>query len=766
MKIIRRHLTWVVGLLLCSLTLSLFSCSEDHILSTSATGDVIIDTLNIDVVLPHTIRASWQNTIDWVMENISAAQQQRTNRVMLRLRYHDEYGEDLDSLAYRLANPQEGDDTCHAIIGPYNSYNAQTFLNYAARTRLPVMMPTCTNADLHRTNIRNDYAWFLTESDITQCEIMLAAAHADRNTEVVLVYEDNDYGRSFYEWFGYFATELGMNIAGDGAIAYEDGMDLDAFIMKARADATSESTAVLVAVTSFTAYEHIINSFKYYTYMWQLVDEKYIHYDIICSGNLLDWVATDFDHYIYLDYGICPYGSMIFGFPQEYEVRYGRNAFNGEAQIYDALMIIALGAAQRMASPTVCMVDGKPAVTDTEQPQLTDYMRSIVCSEEGMTVHWNRAGLANAFRELEAGRSIDLNGATGYLLFDETSHTQILDTNYMLWSLSWLFDEDNRPTPKVEPILYLSTSSTTSNMSTTVLWQAEKNIRQTFEQVTYHHQLPSLTDNWAVVISPSTTWNNYRHQADAFAMYQLLRQYGYPDDHIVLIVEDNLAYSPQNKVFPGQIFVERPTDSWEWISSVGEDVRKSAVVDYHFSDLQPQDVADIMLGRQSERLSEVIHPDSSNNVFFFWSGHGGSQDGPLWGNEDDRVYFGSQRIKDIVSQMDAANMYRRIMLAVETCYSGKWGEALTGLPDVLVLTAANSHETSKADVFDQQLGVYLSNAFARNFRSQVGSSSAITVFELYRLLYETTNGSHVTLYNHQQYGSVYTEMMNDYFLHK
>lgn len=55
---------------------------------------------------------------------------------------------------------------------------------------------------------------------------------------------------------------------------------------------------------------------------------------------------------------------------------------------------------------------------------------------------------------------------------------------------------------------------------------------------------------------PSTTWANYRHQADAFAMYQLLRQSGYDDDHIILIIEDNLASDPKN-VYPGQIFIER-----------------------------------------------------------------------------------------------------------------------------------------------------------------------------------------------------------------
>ena len=175
-------------------------------------------------------------------------------------------------------------------------------------------------------------------------------------------------------------------------------------------------------------------------------------------------------------------------------------------------------------------------------------------------------------------------------------------------------------------------------------------MQQQFDNSIHNDSLLSdVTDHWAVVISPSTTWANYRHQADAFSMYQLLRQYGYDDDHIVLIVEDNLAYSQENKDFPGQIFVERG-DPLSW-GFIGKDVRENAVVDYHFSQLTPDDIADIMQGRQSERLPHVIHPDSTSNVFFFWSGHGGMNGGPLWGNEDSKVYFGKDRIRSIVEEM-------------------------------------------------------------------------------------------------------------------
>lgn len=256
-------------------------------------------------------------------------------------------------------------------------------------------------------------------------------------------------------------------------------------------------------------------------------------------------------------------------------------------------------------------------------------------------------------------------------------------------------------------------------------------------------------------------------------MYQLLRQSGYDDDHIILIIEDNLASDPKN-VYPGQIIIERTSAANAGDALANDDVRKGAVVDYRFSDRRREDIADILMGKASSRLPHVIRPDSASNVFIFWSGHGGSSEGPLWGNEDAGEYFGIENIRNAITRMSATisdhgpgnaqpRMYRRMMLAVEACYSGKWGEALTGLPDVLVLTAANANETSKADVFDQQLGVYLSNAFSRTFRQHVGMRPDVTIYDLYRELYRTTTGSHVSVYNNQQYGSVYTETMADYF---
>ena len=769
-----RYLLHLTGIIFCSVcccfTAALSSCKNDDETIVPEQKDSENITLNVDVVLPPDIREQWQTSIDMALENIAKAQQKLERKVVLNLRYHDEDTENLDQLGYALTHPEEGADTCHAIIGPYHSSNAADLLKYARQTRLPVVMPTCTSAELQRTNARNTYAWFLTESDITQCEIMLIAGRDLGYKEAVLIHSDDAYGKSFADWFAYYATELQIDLPPTPTITYQKGMDLEPFFMQA-AEISLENVLLCVAVSEPEDILDIMAQADDFVYWPENNDNWPIGMVPICSDTSLDdKIISQVNTATSFFFGITPVCSRSFGFWHYIDQVYGRIPHLGEAQIYDAITMIALGAAHQAKHGDHCLVNGEQ-VTYNEQPYgpcLTDHMRAVVSNTTDSPTSWTSEGLAKAFNRISQGKDIDVSGASGSLVFDLETNTKALNTPYMLWELRDVYDDEAEEThTELWPKLFLSTGGSNAESSTVALWEQQKQYYQDFTDVSVSHNLPDLTDCWAVVISPSTSWENYRHQADAFAMYQTLRRHGYDDDHIVLIVEDNLADDPRNN-HPGQIFVESA-------GALGDDVRQDAVVDYHFSQLTPDDLADILMGRQSDRLPHVIHSDSTSNVFVFWSGHGGSEEGPLWGNEDSKEYFGTDRIRNIVEEMagtansslftlhSSLKKYRRMMLAIETCYSGHWGLALEGLPDVVVLTAATPYESSKADVFDHTLGVYLSNAFSRTFRRQINESNDICIYDLYRELVRTTPGSHVSLYNQKEYGSVYTESMNEFF---
>jgi glycosylphosphatidylinositol transamidase (GPIT) subunit GPI8 len=208
----------------------------------------------------------------------------------------------------------------------------------------------------------------------------------------------------------------------------------------------------------------------------------------------------------------------------------------------------------------------------------------------------------------------------------------------------------------------------------------------------------------------------------------------------------------ENK-YPGKMFVE----------SGGEDVRQGAVVDYHFTDLSMDDIRSIVLGEQSERLPKVIRTTASSDLLIFWSGHGADGKGMCWSDGLGSQIFTGERMHDILYELNERDGYRRVMLAIETCFSGLIGQAIVGLPDVVAITAANTVEPSKADVHDRTLGVFLSNAFSRSFRNTVNENSDIVLRDLYYNLARSTTGSHVTLYNEANYGSVYELTARDFF---
>ena len=58
--------------------------------------------------------------------------------------------------------------------------------------------------------------------------------------------------------------------------------------------------------------------------------------------------------------------------------------------------------------------------------------------------------------------------------------------------------------------------------------------------------LTQAKDNWAVIISSSCGYDNYRHQADAHHAYQLLIEQGMDPDKIIFMACDDIATAEEN----------------------------------------------------------------------------------------------------------------------------------------------------------------------------------------------------------------------------
>ena len=126
------------------------------------------------------------------------------------------------------------------------------------------------------------------------------------------------------------------------------------------------------------------------------------------------------------------------------------------------------------------------------------------------------------------------------------------------------------------------------------------------------------TSNWAVLVSTSRFWFNYRHLANVLSMYRTVKRLGIPDSQIILMLADDVACNPRN-VFPASVFnnADRGLDLYG--DNIEVDYRGYEVTVENFIRLLTDRVAD-----DTPRSKRLLTDDRSN-VFVYMTGHGGNE---------------------------------------------------------------------------------------------------------------------------------------------
>ena len=680
----------------------LCACSDDF--SAEHTGHKV-KTYKVAVVMPKERQEAWTRTAQWALDNLAEAQAGLSEEVKLSLHWFDENSPEIDTQLKNISN----DDSFVAIIGPYSSQKAHTAAELCAKSGKTLILPIATSAEVQRIYANVNNIWNLTQSDISQCELMLSQAILSESWNVSLIASDDDYGKSFSDWFAYQAEELGINVK-------------DILICSSESEVKSAANTV---ASNFKYGDHLLLALSQERFAIAFdeeigaLKEKSSNFkfplvlcsDIMNSPNLSGRLEN-------LTYeGLSPCASPSSGFSTAYNVKFGCEPSNGEAHLFDAISLLTLALS-----------------IDAEDPD--NGILELVQGRETWNRSWLPADMHDTFVMLQAGGRPDVSGVTGDWTFDERHHSSVLNTTYSHWIL-----RDGQ----YFTLEYLSADGGQRTTSTLQAWDVQQQKYQQFSSSQEDRKYPEYSgENWAVVIGTSDKWAYYRHQADALAMYQLLKRHGYDDDHIILIIADNIAYDSRN-IYPGVVRV-RPN---------GENVYEGAVVDYKIGDIKISDLKPILTGQKSEKHPEVITPDEHDNVVVFWCGHG-SKNRLAWGS--DEVVHGYQ-IADLIQSMT----YRKMLWSMDACYSGTIGEACIGIPGLLVITSANAYEPSKADMKDPEMGIWLSNGFTREFQETVDAKPDIILRDLYYELARNTVGSHTTVYNVENYGNMYKESMNEYF---
>jgi glycosylphosphatidylinositol transamidase (GPIT) subunit GPI8 len=291
---------------------------------------------------------------------------------------------------------------------------------------------------------------------------------------------------------------------------------------------------------------------------------------------------------------------------------------------------------------------------------------------------------------------------------------------------------------------YYSRNTGTHSSSPVAAWEWKKTHVQNVEDVTgLVPDYAELKGNRAVLVAASEGWKNYRHQADVLAFYHYLKKNGYDDDRIILIVADDIAYNDKN---PLKGVVRREVS--------GKNLYDGIEIDYRLAELTLADLKSILTSEPSAEYPVTLGSTKNDNVLFFWSGHG-TQRGWEWRNTETLT---AEYAREMFSEMQ----FRKMFAIIETCYSGAVAQGCKGIPGLLMMTAANAYEPSKADGYDDELQVYLSNSFSSSILSHIERNPMSMLYDLYLHAFDKTLGSHVTVYNAEKYGSLYLNGFSEY----
>ncbi len=333
------------------------------------------------------------------------------------------------------------------------------------------------------------------------------------------------------------------------------------------------------------------------------------------------------------------------GFQYAYKKHFGHIPSAYAANCYDALAIIAYGLQQSKGEGGETLADAMMEIVDAR----------------GEKTEWDGDGMIQAMEAIRQGTLPDITGATGPLEYDEEDHTDLVRSIFGVWEI-----EDSEFVVKE----YLSSKDGQSagSQSTQAIFKsiASDENMQSLSGGT-GSELPEKTGTWALVIATSSGWQNYRHQADALADYQMLRSLGLSDDNIILIVADDIANHPDNKL-PGVVRNEKE----------GPNVYKDATIDYLLEDITALDLMDILAGEASIRVPKVIESTASDNLYVFIVGHG-SRNGVFLGENDLLDPF---LLADTFLNMQENDRFRQVLIKLEACYGGAMGKSLQTNPGI------------------------------------------------------------------------------------
>ena len=202
---------------------------------------------------------------------------------------------------------------------------------------------------------------------------------------------------------------------------------------------------------------------------------------------------------------------------------------------------------------------------------------------------------------------------------------------------------------------------------------------------------PVLSDHWAVLVAGSNGYENYRHQSDICDAYQELHKHGIPDQNIIVMMYDDIAFNEDNPYQDN--IINRP---------LGPNVYNGTPHDYTQGDVTVANFLSVLAGNYTATLGKkVLQSTKDDDVFIYFADHGGPG---IFAFPTEYLY--SYQLMDALYQLYSQNRYRQLVIYMEACESGSmfFNQTVNNLTladmRIYATTAANPDEPSYACYWD------------------------------------------------------------------
>lgn len=262
----------------------------------------------------------------------------------------------------------------------------------------------------------------------------------------------------------------------------------------------------------------------------------------------------------------------------------------------------------------------------------------------------------------------------------------------------------------------------------------------------FGYQLENGGKIWALLVAGSSEYYNYRHQADVCHAYQILHRNGIPDENIIVMMYDDIAYNEENPT-KGKI-INQPD---------GSDVYDGVLKDYTGQFVNSTNFLKVLTGDATGMRGigsgRVIKSGPKDHVFVNFVDHGAPG---LLAFPSDELY--ADDLVKALRNMAVNRQFAQLVFYVEACESGSMFDNL--LPDdlkIFAVTAADPHESSYACYYDSIRQTYLGDVFSVMWMQDSEKENLLqeTLHHQFEIVRTETNTSHVEEYGDLDVGSLH-----------